>query len=188
MPANAGLPVETEHHSVHAAADTQQPDTVAGAERVIREIAESGYAGTELGDWGFMPTDPSALSETLARWDLTLVGAFVPVALADPAAHGPGVTEALRFARLAGAVNPAAFIVLSDANATVAERTTNAGRITPAFGLDDDGWDTFARGAEQVARAVRDEAGLRTVFHHHCAGYVETPAEVDALLDTKTSL
>jgi inosose dehydratase len=32
--------------------------------QVLNEIAETGYAGTELGDWGFMPTDPSyALSE-----------------------------------------------------------------------------------------------------------------------------
>ena len=29
---------------------------------------------------------------------------------------------------------------------------------------------------------MRDTTGLRTVFHHHCAGYVETPREIDALL------
>ena len=29
---------------------------------------------------------------------------------------------------------------------------------------------------------MRDESGLRTVFHHHCAGYVETPDEIDALM------
>ena len=29
---------------------------------------------------------------------------------------------------------------------------------------------------------MRDETGLRTVFHHHCAGYVETPEEIDALM------
>ncbi len=28
-----------------------------------------------------------------------------------------------------------------------------------------------------------DETGLRTVFHHHCAGYVETPDEIATLLD-----
>jgi inosose dehydratase len=34
-----------------------------------------------------------------------------------------------------------------------------------------------------VARAVRDEAGLATVFHHHCAGFVETPDEIARLMD-----
>ena len=32
------------------------------------------------------------------------------------------------------------------------------------------------------ARAVLRETGLRSVFHHHCAGFVETPAELDRLL------
>ncbi len=29
---------------------------------------------------------------------------------------------------------------------------------------------------------MRDETGLRTVFHHHCATFVETPQEIDALM------
>ena len=33
-----------------------------------------------------------------------------------------------------------------------------------------------------MAGAVKEATGLRTVFHHHCAGYVETPAEMDRLL------
>jgi inosose dehydratase len=30
----------------------------AGYVQVLDEMVETGYAGTELGDWGFMPTDP----------------------------------------------------------------------------------------------------------------------------------
>jgi inosose dehydratase len=33
-----------------------------------------------------------------------------------------------------------------------------------------------------VAAAVRNETALRTVFHGHCGGYVETPAEIDELM------
>ena len=33
-----------------------------GYRQVLDEMAQAGYAGTELGDWGFMPTDPQALS------------------------------------------------------------------------------------------------------------------------------
>ena len=42
---------------------------------------------------------------------------------------------------------------------------------------------TLSRGAERIARAVRDATGLRTVFHPHCAGWVETPAEIARFLD-----
>lgn len=50
------------------------------------------------------------------------------------------------------------------------------------MGLDRGQWNTFAQGAEYVAEAVRDTYGIKTVFHHHGAGYVETPEEIDALM------
>ena len=35
--------------------------------QVLDEIAATGYEGTELGDWGFMPTDPDALRQEMSR-------------------------------------------------------------------------------------------------------------------------
>ena len=37
----------------------------AGFEQVLDEIRETGYEGSELGDWGFMPTVPSELKKEL---------------------------------------------------------------------------------------------------------------------------
>jgi inosose dehydratase len=154
-----------------------------GYEQVLDEIAGAGYVGTELGDWGFMPTEPDALRAALASRGLALVGAFVPVALARPEAHAEGIGRALRVARLLRAAEgPEPYVVLADDNGTVAERTQNAGRVTPAMGLSDAHWRIFARGAETIAGAVRAGTGLRTVFHHHCGGYVETPAEIERLM------
>lgn len=155
----------------------------AGYAQVLDEMRETGYEGTELGDWGFMPTDPDLLRRELARRGLALLGAFVPVALADPDAHDDGEEAALRTARLLAAVaGPTPFIVLADDNGRDPVRTQNAGRVRPEHGLTAEGWRVFAAGVERIARAVRAETGLRTVFHHHCAGYVETPAEVEQLL------
>ena len=154
-----------------------------GYRRVIDEMQATGYTGTELGDWGFMPTDPARLGQEVASRGLQLIAAFVPVALADPAAHAAGIATAVRTARLlraSGATD--AMIVLSDDNASVPVRERHAGRITEALGLTDQQWAVFADGADQLARAVRDQTGLRTVFHPHCGGYVETEAEIDALL------
>jgi inosose dehydratase len=77
---------------------------------------------------------------------------------------------------------PNAFIVLADDNCSVPGRTRNAGRITPELGLTEDQWQVFAEGTENIAGAVKDAFGIRTVFHHHCAGYVETPEEIDTLM------
>ncbi len=159
--------------------DAKAPDHL----QVLQEIQETGYVGTELGDWGFMPTDPLALRAVVSRYGLDMIGAFVPVALADGTAHEQGVADALRVAGLLAAAGYRdAFIVLADDNGTVAERTNHAGRVTPDMGLDDRRWETFANGAMRIARAVHDRYGMRTVFHHHCAGYVETPDELENLL------
>lgn len=156
----------------------------AGYEQVLNEIKATGYEGTELGDWGFMPTNPADLKKQLVQRSLTLVGAFVPVFLKNRSTHPDGAAVAVKTARLmAESGFPDAFIVLADNNGTVEERTLNAGRVTTGMGLSSDEWRTFADGAEFVARQVKNETGLRTVFHHHCAGYVETPDEIDILLN-----
>jgi inosose dehydratase len=151
--------------------------------QVLNEIAETGYAGTELGDWGFMPTEPGKLSQEIHGRNLVLLGAFVPVFLKDPAFHEAGTEVALRTARLMSAVEGnLPFIILADDNGKVPERTKNAGRVTPETGLSDKEWQVYAEGAMKIAEAVKKDTGLRTAFHHHCAGYVETPAEIAKLM------
>jgi inosose dehydratase len=154
-------------------------------DRMLTELAEAGYTGTELGDWGYMPTDPAVLRAELAKRKLVMLGAFVPVALKNPAAHAPGIAIAVKTARLLAAVAgmPPPYLVLADDNGSVPERTRLAGRVTKESGLTPADWKVFAAGANQLARTVSEETGLRTVFHHHCAGYVETPDEIATLLD-----
>ena len=33
--------------------------------RMLDELVETGYTGTELGDWGYMPTDPQTCRGSL---------------------------------------------------------------------------------------------------------------------------
>jgi inosose dehydratase len=159
--------------------------------RMLDELVETGYTGTELGDWGYMPTDVPTLTQELTRRGVVMLGAFVPVALKDASAHEAGIKNAVKTARLLAAVarDPAPFIVLADNNGTVPERTLNAGRIPSNLSLSPAEWKIFAEGANSVARAVLETTGLRTVSHHHCAGYVETPDEIAQFLkltDPKT--
>jgi inosose dehydratase len=153
--------------------------------QMLDELVETGYTGTELGDWGYMPTEPEMLRAELARRNVVMLGAFVPVALRHETAHQEGRQRAVKTAKLIAAVatTQPPYLVLSDDNGTDPVRTQRAGRIRPMDGLSKEEWLTFGRGADEVARAVFDETGLRTVFHHHCAGYVETPEEIATLLD-----
>ncbi|MDO9254021.1 MAG: sugar phosphate isomerase/epimerase [Bacteroidales bacterium] len=155
----------------------------AGFEQVLDEIKETGYQGSELGDWGFMPTVPAELKKELDQRGLSMVGAFVPVFLKDRSKHAAGAELAVKTAKLmADTGYPDAFIVLADDNGSEKERTLNAGRVSESMGLTKEEWKIFAEGANFVAGEVKAKTGLRTVFHHHCAGYVETPEEIDQLM------
>ena len=130
-----------------------------------------------------MPTDPKQLNLELQKHDLHLLGAFVPVALVNETSHAAGEEKALKVAALMYAAGyHDAFIVLADDNGAVTVRTENAGRIQPEMGLTEDQWIVFGKGANRIAAAVKNKFNMRTVFHHHCAGYVETPEELDKLM------
>jgi inosose dehydratase len=114
---------------------------------------------------------------------LELLGAFVPVAFVNESAHAEGEARAVKTAKLmADAAGSNPFLVLADDNGKDPLRTKNAGRIEAADSLTPKQWETFGKGVNRVAEAIRRQTGLRTVFHHHCAGFVETPWEIEALL------
>lgn len=152
--------------------------------QVLDEIKETGYEGTELGDWGFMPTDPLKLKNEIQQRNLELLGAFIPVLLKDPTKHNDGIDNAVKTAKLMrDAGYQEAFIVLADDNGTIPIRTKNAGRIKPGMSLSKEEWEVFCEGANKVSEKVKSETALKTVFHHHCGGYVETPDELKTLME-----
>lgn len=147
--------------------------------QVLDEIVETGYTGTELGPYGYLPTDSEQLRSELDRRGLKLLSAFVPVDLVDPEAHAAGLETALKVGRLLAALG-APMLVLADNNGAVPELVKQAGRRQASWLKD---WSSVCAGVEKVRRAVAEELGLTTVFHHHCAGHVETPEETEALLE-----
>lgn len=155
-----------------------------GYKRVLDEMERTGYAGTELGDWGFMPTNPDQLRRELDQHGLTLLGSWVSVRLYDAAYHQRGVEAAVRTAGLMVEVaGDHCFVVIGDDHSTVPDRSNFSGRIQKEHELDKAGWDVYIEGATKVADAVKRETGLRSVMHHHGATYVETPEEITYFLD-----
>lgn len=156
--------------------------------RVLDEMQQAGYSGTELGPYAFMPLDPVRLSDELARRGLILTSAYTIVNLVNPAARQEEYDEALETIAFLGKMG-CEWLVLSDALLVDLGRSARAGRIRPEDGLSSGDWKHFIHHAEEVARMALNEHGLRTVYHPHVGAYVESPAEVDRLLaDTNPDL
>src|SRR5215510_11916109 len=82
-------------------------------EKMLDEMVEAGYAGTELGPYGFFPTDAKVLQPQLEKRKLKLLGSFVPVNMTDPSA-GAAVIERIRKVGDLLATLKAPFLVMAD--------------------------------------------------------------------------
>ncbi len=149
--------------------------------QVLDEIAEAGYAGTELGPYGYFPTEPNELTPELSARELQLVASFVPVPLAHAERHEAGYQEAMKVAGLLSQ-SGARLIVLADEMSEA--RMDVSGRVDEARdGMSNAQWDGAARILVRIGEACR-ELGLTAVFHHHAGTFVETPKEVARLCES----
>ncbi|KXF49047.1 inosose dehydratase [Rhodococcus sp. SC4] len=140
-------------------------------DRVLTEMRDAGLAATELGPDGFLPSDPHELTDTLARYDLTAVGGFVPVLLHDP--------DHDAVAAVGGAVDS---LVASGSEVMVLAAVTGAVGYDSRPELDDSGWKTLLRNLDRLSSAAADR-GLRAVIHPHVGTMIENRVEVDRILD-----
>ena len=150
-------------------------------EKMLDEMVEAGYTGSELGPYGFFPTDPKILQPQLEKRKLKLLASFVPVKMTDPAAS-LAVMERIRKVGNLLATMKAPFLVIADDQSP--ERNAFSGRAydKDCPRLSAQQWKhigTIVADAEKVA----NEFGLDLVFHPHVATYVETPEECERFYD-----
>jgi inosose dehydratase len=147
--------------------------------RVLDEMAAAGYSGTELGPYGFLPTDPALLRQELQKRSLTLCSAFVDIELSNKSAHEESQAYVARSAKLISEAG-ARLLVLSDR--ITPERNAVAGRRRDAnqISWSEPEWQTAATAIREVIALCKTH-GLKVAFHHHAGSHVETPEEIDHL-------
>ena len=158
--------------------DIAEPRRGTNAATILDEIARLGFEGTQLGH-GF--PEGAELRAALAARDLRLAEVYAAL----PATAAGLAVDAL-------AIGRERLRLLVDGDGDVLcvaidgspERDQRAGRAagdgTPRF--TDEAWDGLA----DVLHTLADEtiaAGHRLAFHPHAGTFIETPAEVDRLVE-----
>jgi inosose dehydratase len=140
-------------------------------DKVLDEISQLGFEGTELGPYGFYPTDPAQLRDELARRRLVLTSAFVPIGFFEPKRQDNDLKIARDTAGILHALK-CPYIVLADSVRVPGETS----------GPDLEAWKRAAQLMESLAREFK-QLGLDTVFHLEAGSHLETPAHMDLLAD-----
>ena len=151
-------------------------------EQILDEMVAGGFTGTELGPYGYFPTEAEVLRPVLKKRGLTMLSSFVPVNLADPSSASSVIEHIRKVGKLLAALG-APFLVLADAESP--ERQNLAGRV-PADGsrsLKANQWRGVAQLVAEAERVAAD-FGLDLVFHPHVGTYVETPRETELFFES----
>lgn len=151
-------------------------------ERVLDEMKAAGYEGTELGPWGFLPTDPGVLGQALQSRGLAMAAAFVPLTLKDPTAYRECETRVRETSALLKTLG-ARDILLADAGDETRYRVAGRPDETRVHGLSAGEWAGYAGRLERLAQLCRFDYGLTPSFHSHGGTYIEHPDEIRTLLE-----
>lgn len=149
-------------------------------ETVLKECAEAGYKGIELGPVGFMPEDPDTLGEALEKHDLDLIGGVIFRPYHDSDAW-EDVLDATHRTAKALAAHGAEHLVIID---SISERRApTAGRMHEAEQMDAAEWAAYRDRIETSAKIGTEEYGLTVGIHAHAAGFMDFEPELERLLD-----
>ncbi len=146
-------------------------------QRYLDEVAQAGYRGTELGPYGYLPTNSAQLRAELTTRGLQLTAGFVMLPLENPATYDTVEFETLRVADLLASAG-AGFLVLIDGE----YRDLATGITTAPSTLDDDGWKHLVNASNRLGMAVQSRFGLRLAFHPHADTHVEYEAQAERLV------
>lgn len=143
-------------------------------DRVMSEMVDVGLSATELGPDGYLPRDPDELREYLERYDLHVVGGFVPALLYRPDRIEAELAYVDRASRqLAGA----------GADVMVLGPTSHLDGYDTSIDMDDVEWNTFLANLKRLQDIVQ-ENGLTTGLHPHWGMAIERPDHIERLLDS----
>jgi inosose dehydratase len=141
-------------------------------ETVLREMAELGIRGTELGPPGFLPDEPAALRDMLTRYGLTLVGGFVPLVL-----HEPDLEQAI------GETRRAASLMSQSGGRMLVLAAVQDVDWGPPQDLDDEEWTRLGEHLSAIEALAADEFQMQVALHPHAGTLIETAAQVERALD-----
>ena len=141
-------------------------------ERVLPEMRELGFHATEAGPDGYLGSTADEIRALLERYELQLIGGFLPLVLHEKSARADAVASATRVAehfRAAGASYLVSAVVVDMA-------------WTPRRPLSRDEWNRVFDGLAQVDD-IAAEHDLTHVVHPHWGTLVERQDDVWRVLE-----
>ena len=179
---------------VHDANNSNQPPWP----RVLREAAEAGYSGIELGPYGYFPLDVFLMSEAIALHGLPIVAGTICSDLVSPANRNDLLHQADEICsfisrlpqpeRLPAQGYGTPYLTIIDRGHDCRDGAADSHEYAPR--LLDPAWNGMLGNIHAIADLACDRYGLRVLIHPHVGGYIafeDEIARIDADISRETA-
>jgi len=146
-------------------------------ETALREGAEIGYQGFELGNK--FPSEPAALRALLAEYGVACVSGWYSGRLAEGSVADEIEGCRAHMAKLQ--FNGCRVVVYGEVAGSIQGRIDTPLARRPQF-VDEAAWRAYAQRLDAFGAHLKATYGLTLAYHHHMGAYVESPADIDRLM------
>lgn len=146
--------------------------------RYLDEVVEAGYEWTELGPYGYLPSEFPKLRAELERRSLKVCAAVVMGHLEEEAAWPSLERQILGSGELLASLGASLLVLIDDVYTDLF-----TGRPTHPKRLGESSWKRLVDQTHVVADIARERFGLTLVFHPHADTHVEYEDQIEALLE-----
>jgi len=146
-------------------------------ETALREGAEIGYQGFELGNK--FPKEPAALKAKLADYGVACVSGWYSGRLAEGTLDDEIAGCREHMAKLQ--FNGCKVVVYGEVAGSIQGRIDTPLAKRPRF-ADGTAWQAYAKRLDAFGAHLKATYGITLAYHHHMGAYVESPDDVDKLM------
>src|SRR5437870_6857707 len=146
--------------------------------RYVDEVVEAGYERTELGPYGYLPTDLPTLRAELEKRGLRVTASVVMANLEDPSGWPEVERQTLGVGEQLAALGAEFLVLIDDLYSD-----PNTGKPTGPTRLDESAWKRLIETTHRVAGIARDRFGLTLTYHPHAETHVEYEDQIERFLE-----
>lgn len=148
-------------------------------EQILDDIQALGLKGTEMGRK--YPTDIEVLKQELDKRGIRLVSQWKSVLFSDPAYRDEELKAYRKHAQFLKEMG-STVISTAEVGGSLHFDPRRSPNEKEVLRLDEAGWQSLAEGLN-LAGAIAQEYGLKLTYHHHGGTVVESPEEIDKLME-----
>lgn len=146
-------------------------------ERFLDEMQEAGYRWTELGPYGYLPTDLPSLRKELEKRSLGVSASFVMAPIWNPDDWPELERQVLGAGEQLNSLGADYLVLIDD---TYSDPWT--GKMRSPKQLDNDAWQRLIDTTHRIAETARSRFNLQVVFHPHAETHVEYEDQIERFL------